>query len=169
MGHMKKILIGSAIVCAACVHSSSVPEPSRNRVVNLRPHQVVAALHGALVASGFRIIAEDSSKALIALREIAGNTLVHCTEIASSRAASQPPREVLVVLATRDTLVDEANVRVEVTGWRAGEMPPLAVGVGSGWSGSMRGPCLTTHALEDALFKMLDETASQHGRSGTHG
>jgi hypothetical protein len=76
---------------------------------------------------------------------------------------------VLIVVAVRDTLVDEATVRMDVTGWRAGEVPPLAVGIGSGTHGSMRGPCVTTRALEDALFKMLDEAASHSGPAGTHG
>ena len=137
----------------ACSHSSS-PSPSSDvQVLNLRPRVVLAQARFTLRAMGYQLITADSDAVVWATAAIAGHATVRCNESLSRRGVA--PNPVLAIVSARDT-VGGSVVQVKVAGWRAGEMPPLTLGMGTS---GIRGPCVSTGSLEAELFSTFRELA----------
>jgi len=138
------------LLTASCARSSGTVAPGNVCVVALPAPLVIAQTRQTLTESGFRILPLDTATAFWAVHSEAGTTYTRCMDVSSSRRTL--PRPMLVMVSASDT-AGGSSVRIEVLGWRPGEFPPLAVGVGRS---PTRGPCVSTGAMERELFGVLD-------------
>jgi hypothetical protein len=146
-------LLGIVTSLLACAHASS-PSPSTDvQVVNLRPRLVLAQARFTLRAMGYEVLTADNDAVVWATAAIAGHATVRCNESLSRRVVA--PNPVLAIVSARDT-VGGSLVQVKVVGWRAGEMPSFAAGMGRP---SPNGPCVSTGSLERELFSVFHELA----------
>jgi hypothetical protein len=155
---MIPLRLGLLTLCTsllACSHSSS-PSPSSDvHVLNLRPRLVLAQARFTLRAMGYQVITSDSDAVVWATAALAGHATVRCNESLSRRAVA--PNPVLAIVSARDT-VGGSLVQVKVIGWRAGDMPQLAIGLGRL---NPNGPCVSTGSLERQLFSVFGELAKR--------
>lgn len=141
---------GVILVAAACAHPSGTATPDNARLVALPARLVIAQARQTLTESGFRLLPLDSATALWAIHAEAGTSFTRCMDVSGARRTL--PRPVLVRVSASDT-AGGATVRIEVVGWRPGEFPPLAVGVGRS---PTLGPCVSNGAMERQLYRVLD-------------
>ena len=153
MPRMSRLLVlGVLLACAPS--SSPSPEPSV-QILRLRARLVLAQARFTLRQMGYQVVNPDTDVVVWATATPAGHAIVHCNESLNRRVVMANP--VLAIVSAQDT-VGGAAVQVRVIGWRPGESPPLALGVGAH---SPNGPCLTTGSLERELFSVFRELAQR--------